>query len=1257
MKIEKIILCNLTSLEGEQIIDFTVEPLRSAGLFAITGDTGAGKSTLLDAICLALYDRAPRFDGVERLETDAKERLVQGKVRAIQTDDVRNLLRRGCSEAYSRVAFTARDGRRYEAEWRLRVNRNGNVEPAQRQLRRLAPQPEEFGGTKTEINRQIEEITGLTYEQFTRTALLAQNSFSNFLKARRSEKSGLLEKLTGTEIYGEISRRIYDRTRAAASVCDSLRERLRTVAGSGLLDEADYAQTVEGRRLAQASLDHALSDVERLTAYGRWFAAYDGALADQARCEAQYTAAHKAYVARRDDEAALERYDRVQPMHELYQHVLTCAAQIERNKAAAAELDAQIGRQKEVVRQAAEEQQRAHEAVATAESRLAVRRPELDEGYRLQGQLDDVNEQLRHLAVRCDQRRNLLNNTRDGYKNKGAEYDSLMQRLAKNRADLQSLVVHRRMLERYDLVCDKLNQLNRAHAETRRLGELLEGSRRQRAELAATVDTERDACEQVEQQIRSKREALDMAGRANQGRDGLELQTRLATLQRDAARLESARALWNRITTGYADVERLQADVERAERELKQVQQTVSMQEEALVPLRREHARLLEACTLSRSKDIEGLRHNLREGTPCPLCGATHHPYHTETEQKLGHILSKLEQDFTEVDGELTAKVEKLEALKSEQTRREVALSAGRDYLSRRREQQDADVSEWGTYAALDRTFADCSASVNREARRLMLGQLLDNTQRSLAEVQRAWTAFNANQQAINQLNADLRRLSEEAVTMRERFERQRRELAALDQTIAQTQQRIAEADNASGQLYNELDKSMTLSAWYATWSHDPDHFHVIIEGYYKKWCELTVAIEQGDRESAVLSEQLAAIGRDVTLAENALREAEAEQARTAERREALTAGLKRLFGESSPRAEAEVLQRDVDTAVAREQQLRRDCDAARAVLDNLTGRCKNLAESDAAVKAEWQQHNSRLDSAILRFNGRGEGSPLQRAELERIFADERHWYDLRAELNRIREARILASDRLEQARTAVTRLMGEPGHPSGQGDEAPEAVAAALPAARRSVEEQRQQLAMFDRKLQIHEERREQVEGLQKELDEAVAASENWTRLNAMFGSADGKRFRELAQSYTFRFLVEHANRQLRLFSPRYRLQTIPGTLDLEIIDRDMFDRRRYVYSLSGGETFIVSLALALGLASLSAGSLQIGSLFIDEGFGNLDQASLELVMDALSHLESTQGRKVGVISHTEQIRSQISPQIHIVKLPTGGRSRIEIS
>ena len=104
------------------------------------------------------------------------------------------------------------------------------------------------------------------------------------------------------------------------------------------------------------------------------------------------------------------------------------------------------------------------------------------------------------------------------------------------------------------------------------------------------------------------------------------------------------------------------------------------------------------------------------------------------------------------------------------------------------------------------------------------------------------------------------------------------------------------------------------------------------------------------------------------------------------------------------------------------------------------------------------------------------------------------------------------------------------------------------------------------------------------------------------------------------------------------------------------MFDRPRYVHSLSGGETFVVSLALALGLASLSSGSLRIGSLFIDEGFGNLDRDSLDTVMEALANLEHSEGRKVGVISHTEQIRAQITPQIRLVPKAADGASVIKV-
>ena len=191
---------------------------------------------------------------------------------------------------------------------------------------------------------------------------------------------------------------------------------------------------------------------------------------------------------------------------------------------------------------------------------------------------------------------------------------------------------------------------------------------------------------------------------------------------------------------------------------------------------------------------------------------------------------------------------------------------------------------------------------------------------------------------------------------------------------------------------------------------------------------------------------------------------------------------------------------------------------------------------------------------------------------------------------------------------------------------------------------------------VRAHEDSLQQASKRQQELDAARENADEWRRLNQLLGSADGKKFRELAQSQTFRFLVAHANAHLRQLSPRYELRNVPGTLILEIVDRDMFDQRRYANSLSGGETFVVSLALALALATLSGPRLAIQTLFIDEGFGNLDAESLRLVMDTLGSLQGEQGRHVGIVSHTAQIREQISPQILVRKLPAGGRSSISV-
>jgi DNA repair exonuclease SbcCD ATPase subunit len=166
----------------------------------------------------------------------------------------------------------------------------------------------------------------------------------------------------------------------------------------------------------------------------------------------------------------------------------------------------------------------------------------------------------------------------------------------------------------------------------------------------------------------------------------------------------------------------------------------------------------------------------------------------------------------------------------------------------------------------------------------------------------------------------------------------------------------------------------------------------------------------------------------------------------------------------------------------------------------------------------------------------------------------------------------------------------------------------------------------------------------------------DNWKELTDVMGNSNGDKFRETAQCFTLRFLVLQANVQLKMLNRRYTLEQVPDSLGIRVIDHDRADESRHISSLSGGETFLISLALALGLSALSLRSIHIGNLFVDEGFGTLDSNSLNLVIDALSNLQSMQGKKVGVISHTTEMRERICTQIRVVKSGTGGRSNIEV-
>nr|WP_275603100.1 AAA family ATPase [Pseudomonas aeruginosa] len=218
MKILAIRLKNLASLAGEQEIDFTREPLSSAGLFAITGPTGAGKSTVLDALCLALFGSTPRLES-----TSASSKVPDGR-NELSSNDERNLLRRGCASGYAEVDFVGIDGHRYRARWETRRSRDkadGALQKSQQSLQDLETQQMLAANKKSEFREQLEQKLGLNFAQFTRAVLLAQSEFSAFLKASDNDRGALLEKLTDTGLYSQLSKAAYQRARPTSSASNS----------------------------------------------------------------------------------------------------------------------------------------------------------------------------------------------------------------------------------------------------------------------------------------------------------------------------------------------------------------------------------------------------------------------------------------------------------------------------------------------------------------------------------------------------------------------------------------------------------------------------------------------------------------------------------------------------------------------------------------------------------------------------------------------------------------------------------------------------------------------------------------------------------------------------------------------------------------------------------------------------------------------------------------------------------------------------
>ncbi|MGY2374138.1 AAA family ATPase [Pseudomonas sp. SDO524_S393] len=1212
MKILAIRLKNLASLAGPFEIDFTADPLASAGLFAITGPTGAGKSTLLDALCLALFGAVPRLNHTKR---DAKIPDADGE---IAIGDPRTLLRRGTGEGYAEVDFVGIDGRRYRARWeanRAREKAGGNLQASRQSLRDI-DQDQLLASQKGEYKTQLETALGLNFEQFTRAVLLAQSEFSAFLKADDNERSELLEKLTDTALYTRLGRRAFDKTKEAREALKLLQDQSAGVAPLTAEARAELDQQLAD---AQQHFRTQQAQLKQLESQHKWLKELRELQERQLSAVENLRDTQQHWENQDPQRQDLSRLEQLAPQRhqfarqaELGSLLVPLAVQIQQHTEQQSVLHTRQS-------QAQQQQSLAGTALAEALKHQGDAAPLLQQAFAEQTTLTHLAQELgkrtdeqRLKQTACADGQAALNTLQERHQQAAAHIELLASELERSSALAPLASAWQGYRPSLQQLMQTGSRLNKGQAELPAL--------EQRAAIAAEqYAQERDALNLLYQEAGAEPHAVAeqielLASLLQDNRKQHRAFEELTRLWDSQVQLDQqAGVLTQKLAEAHQQRESLIQSGKQAKLELTTAEHTLTVTKQ-----------LLERQRAARSESVEELRATLQDDHPCPVCGSHEHPYHQpeallqsfgrhdENEQKTAQdVVDTLNQTLIELRGELggingqikgfLSQQEDLATLQATCTTNLQAHALGTSLLN----QDTVQRSAW-----LAQQLSQLTQSITQDEQRQ---SALLNLQKNAGRLQQQLQAVQEESQQARQLLTDQQR---ELAADRKRLEEELGSFASL-----------LPADILDGLRNDPASTFMQLDQQVSQRVEQLDRQREELE-------------EQQQRQQALDKEQANQQHRQQQweAAQHAVTETAAQQHTVQER-------LGALLGQYSS---AEHWQQQLDAAVAHSRQA--ETDANQQVQDIRSTLIQLVADLKAQQERQQTLHDEQ-QSLDMRINEwRARHPELDSEGLDRLLAfSDTQVNELRQHLQgsekAVEQARVLLQER--EQRLAEHQAQHNGGPQADQLDSALETLNQQLADSEKQIIEWRAR--------QSEDQRRQDANNaLTERIAKAHGEHQRWARLSALIGSSSGDTFRKIAQAYNLDLLVHHANVQLRQLVRRYRLKRGGSLLGLLVLDTEMGDELRSVHSLSGGETFLVSLALALGLASMASSTLKIESLFIDEGFGSLDPESLQLAMDALDGLQA-QGRKVAVISHVQEMHERIPVQIQ-VKRQGNGLSTLEV-
>ncbi len=1135
MKILSIRLKNINALKGEWKIDFTQEPFNGSSLFAITGPTGAGKTTLLDAICLALYSRTPRMSSISKTSNE--------------------LMTRHTADCLVEVEFAVKD-QGYRAFWsqrRARDKADGALQDAKTELAHLDGRI--ITDKLSEKPKEVERLTGLDFQRFTQSMMLAQGGFAAFLEANANDRAGLLEQLTGTEIYGEISKHVYDMQKEQRHVLDNLSSRAE---GLQLLSAEELSETQEQLSVAEEQAAALKQQQEALHQQQQWRSSLDQAQANQTKAEQQLNSAQAKHLAHSED--------------------LQCLAE----HAPAALLQADY-----------KALQAAEQAVSNSQQSLKAAQ---DKQRQSKQQLEQLSWQRYQYAQQA--------------------LSSLSQQLQASTMQEQQLLSARALTPQHGLLAEHISAWRNEFTQLERQQSNIHSSKTQQQSLAAEstmLSTDLARQNSLYQQQQQALQPLQQAWQEQQQALQLVLEQRsVSAWQEQLNQLHGQSQYYQWLLQGYKSEGAKRAALSERAKRCQALTGQIAEQEKRRESLRAEYKNLKDQVKdkeqlLAQERRIAGLevyRAQLQADAPCPLCGSVEHPA-VSTYQAL---------DVSQTEQALSAKKAELDRLGEQgQTCAELLATLNSQVKTVLQQQTDDEnelqkilTEKADNLAALgllaDLSEADFSAAMSA------FKQQMSDCQQRLHTIAQAQESLKSSEQQYRDAEQALRELQQQMSTLQSKLAHQTQQ--AVDAT-----QRMTGQQNDLQQQQRQLSEQLQTMGY--SLPENPQAWLVERQQEAQQW-------QAGKAQLEDLKLQIHALQSQLINAEKAQQMAQTHW-------QALAVN----DGQPCPPVT------DMAQALAdnQEQLQRSESQLAQlhGQLHSLTEHLNEAQASYTSLQAAWQ---ARLTQSVFAD---------EQAFLQAVLPAEQA-QQLQA-LKQGIDSRLQEAQTLLVAATEQIELLSQ----------APktESASAELAEQRKAVDaelsEINRKLGTLEHTLKVDVHNRATQQALLENIEQQKVLYDQWQQLNSLIGSADGSKYRKFVQGLTLDHLVSLANQQLAVLHNRYQLsRREQGELEIEIIDTWQGDTQRDTRTLSGGESFLVSLALALALSELVSQKTRIDSLFLDEGFGTLDNETLEMALLALDNLNA-EGKTIGIISHVEALKERIPVQIKVRKGAGMGYSTLD--